>query len=137
MIRKILRQNLFRVRSFSNSAETDYKSNLSMNYSKLVDNYTTRPDDLFAYKKQLVSRSNGWGMIGLDNACGKWANKHIYEMSREECERYEKEILSMESLDLSILLLESKDMAYEDFPKGHYLHAIKDFVLEKGWIYSK
>lgn len=136
MFGKILRQNFTGIRRFSQLGEHEVKQNMGVNYSKVLDNYMSMQDDLKTYQKKLIYRSGMLGMKELDLACGKWAKRHMFDLSREECERYEREILSMESPDLFFLLLESKIEVYEDFPKGHYLHVMKEFLEGKDWFHS-
>merc|ERR1712187_619405 len=79
------------------------------NHRKLMNSYKIKPDDLPGLQKQMIWRSKNLGMKELDITCGVYARRFVGHLSREECLKYEKEILEMESPDLYKLVLGIKD----------------------------
>lgn len=123
-------------RLFCNS-DPFLKKHIDINYDKLMDTFKTEPKELVMYQKQCVWRAKNLGMKELDLACGVWAGRYMHTMSREECNRFEKDILELETPVLYKLILEVVDDAKLEqwVDDDHYIYAIRKMLKEKDWVH--
>merc|ERR1719152_333592 len=101
---------------------------MNENYDVLLRGWRSRPEDLKLYQQQCVWRSSNLGMKELDLAFGMWSKKNMHNLSREECEKYEREILQSESPELWKWILEDpKESGADKQPQDHYIHVVRKF----------
>lgn len=135
MFRRLVGRTPFRF--FCQSLEAkDAKlvANIEANYKKMHAIYDRRPQDIDTYRKMLVFRSKNLGMKELDLLIGTWAQTYLKNLDRKELERYEEEIIQMETPDLhKILSSSSKDFESENLPKEHFLSQIRAFGETPHW----
>ena len=76
-------------------------------------------------------------MKELDLACGVYAARYVKNLSKEECQKFEKEVLELESPVLYKLILEivddSKLEKYID--ADNYIHQVRHMLREKDWAH--
>lgn len=135
MFRKLLARAP--VRLFSQArplSDADLIDRIESNYKKMHDIYDRKPQDLEGYCKMLIFRSKNLGMKELDLLIGSWAVRNLKKLSREELQRYEYEIIQMETPDLhKILSSTAKEFAAEQFPPEHFLAQIRAFGESPNW----
>ena len=62
-------------------------------------------------------------MLELDILVGEWSKKNIPNFSIDDCQLYEKEVLSLETSDLFFRLIELKKT--DEYEMNYYLKRIK------------
>lgn len=104
------------------------------NFEDLINSYDKEPQDLEAFQKRLIYRSSNLGMLELDLLVGTWAKQYLPKMNIEECQRYEREIISIETPDLHKVLL-CNEKEFEDFVYGedHFISSIRKFGKNPSW----
>lgn len=113
-------------------------TNIEANYKKMYQIYDQKSADINTYRKMLIFRSKNLGMKELDLLIGTWAQRHINNLERKELERYEIEILHMETPDLyKILSSPSNDFKAEQLPADHFLAQIRSFGESPHWNADK
>merc|ERR1711879_683029 len=87
--------------------------------------------------KAIDLESKNLGMKELDLACGVWAKRNMHTLPHEECQRFEREILDLETPVLYKLILEIVDENKLDefVGKDHFVHLIRDMLKEKDWAH--
>ena len=118
----------------AHQSEESLAVEIEKKYKMLYEQYDKKPSDVVSYRKQLVYRSKNLGMKELDILVGKWALANVDRLDKKELERFEEEVLYIETPDLYKCLTGS-DSDFEEFkvPEKHFLRDIKNFSKEPHW----
>lgn len=110
---------------------------INRNYDIMMRDFKVEPQELLMYQKQLTWRAKNLGMKELDLACGVYAKRYMQTLPREECKRFEREVLELETPVLWHLILEIVDESKLDkyIDKDNFIHLIRDMLKEKDWAH--
>jgi len=138
MIRKVLQKSwTIKAVRFSTQKELEEAATAANEaYHKMAHQfYATKSLDIDNYRKQLVWRSGNLGMLEMDYLIGKYAQTRLTDLSYTELEKYESDVLTIETPDLNKLVMMKEDEfgAYK-FDDDNYLNDVRKFVQERPWI---
>ncbi len=126
------------VRRLASTAQTDQAGPAQANFDRLTAAYDRQPADVQDFRKQLAFRSRNLGMKELDLLVGKWAQTHLGALGREELQRFEQQVLSLETPDLYQLLTSPRsDFDALELPGSHFLQAVRSFSERADWNIPK
>lgn len=133
-LRRFIVSRLFSVSKGPQADSEDLLRNIESNYKTMHAIYDKKPSNIQDYRKMLVYRSKNLGMKELDLLIGTWAEVNLKTLDRDQLNRYEEEIIQMETPDLHKILSSSpSEFAKEDLPEDHYLSQIRAFGERPGW----
>merc|ERR1712086_85694 len=110
---------------------------INRNYDIMMKDFKREPEELLMYQKQLTWRAKNLGMKELDLACGVYAKRYMQTLPLEECRRFEREVLELETPVLYKLVLEIVDdnKLDEYIDKDNFVRCIRDMLKEKDWAH--
>ena len=108
-----------------------------VNYEILLGTHNAQPSELLMYQKKLTWRAGNLGMKELDLAVGVYAKRYLQTLPVDECQRFESEILSMNTPDLwkLVLQMESEEEVAKLIHPTHYIHNIRTMLQESDWAH--
>ena len=110
---------------------------INRNYDIMMRDFKVEPQELLMYQKQLTWRAKNLGMKELDLACGVYAKRYMQTLPHEECKRFEREVLELETPVLWHLILEIVDESKLDkyINNDNFIHSIRGMLKEKDWAH--
>jgi succinate dehydrogenase flavin-adding protein (antitoxin of CptAB toxin-antitoxin module) len=117
--------------------ESQIQTSADVNYETLLGTHNAQPSELLMYQKKLTWRAGNLGMKELDLAVGVYAKRYLRSFPVDECQRFESEILKMNTPDLWKMVLKMEDEAElaELIPATHYIHSIRTMLQEQDWAH--
>lgn len=131
---RLVNARLYSAAKVGQLSPDDLATNIETNYKVMHETYDHRPSDLNEYRKMLVYRSKHLGMKELDMLIGIYAELHLENLDKKELDRFDEEIIQLETPDLHKLLSStSEQFAKEELPKEHFLNQIREFGSSPAW----
>lgn len=73
-------------------------------------------------------------MLELDFLVGKFAVANLTTYSSEDLEKFERDILSIETPDLHrLVMMQPDEISKFDLDEDHYIHTVRDFIQKRPW----
>ena len=129
MLRNFFNRSKALTRRFSSVSDAGIEVLIEERFDKLYKDYAVKPENLEDYQKQLKWRAGNLGMLEMDLLVGKWAKKHLSEYDWEGTEKFERQVLRLETPDLyNLVMIEEKFLGDYELEDDHFVFTLREFA---------